>query len=280
MVDPATGLSEVEWFRPSGYDGELELLIGAPSVRSWSPRLCEGFEIVVLIGTPHVASIDGLSTEVPIGTPYLIPSGTVWSAKRTTAGFFTVELGPTLFSRLRDEWPARISSFGSGLPRLALRTLGTFWRAHRILRSHQEAGARSEALLELLAAVFQQLSSAPPRAAPESAAGIERVRALLHEYPARDADVEQLARLAGVSIFQFVRAFKRRHGVTPRRYRDALRVARARRLLATDHPVGDVVAALGFSSEPVFRRLFEHSVGVRPERYAVRRLSVVAGSPT
>jgi AraC-like DNA-binding protein len=269
MVEPATGLDGAEWFRPSEYRGELELLVGAPALRVWSPRICEGVEIVVLVGAPHVVHVNGVAHEAPVGVPFLVPAGTIWSAKRTTAGFFSLELGPMLFSRLCDQWPGRRWIMGPGFPRLHDRKmLETFWHSHKVLRAHGEAIARSQALIQLFTTVFEQLSGVPMRPTLVPAAGLERVRALLHEDPARDADLAQLAAVAGVSIFQLARAFKRRHGVTPWRYRDALRVSRARRLLAASHAVAEVAAALGFPSEPAFRSVFERNVGVGPERYA------------
>lgn len=100
-----------------------------------------------------------------------------------------------------------------------------------------------------------------------------RARDLLAEMP---ASVDQAAREAGMSPFHFIREFERMFGLTPRQYRTAARLDRAKVLLASgDLSVTDVCFEVGFSSLGSFSDLFARRVGQPPSEYRRRAMVTV-----
>lgn len=105
----------------------------------------------------------------------------------------------------------------------------------------------------------------PPRATA-------RMRECLNE-EGLDIDLETLARRAGLSRFQALRAFKRRYGLPPHAYQLCLRISHARRLLLQGESAADVAALCGFADQSHFNRHFKRLNGVTPVQYARGRLS-------
>jgi AraC-like DNA-binding protein len=74
-----------------------------------------------------------------------------------------------------------------------------------------------------------------------------------------------------MSRFHLARGFAREFGLPPHAYQIALRVERARALLARGLRAVDVAAAVGFADQSHFARHFTRAVGVTPGRYARAR---------
>jgi AraC family transcriptional regulator len=86
----------------------------------------------------------------------------------------------------------------------------------------------------------------------------------LHE-PIR---VALLARLAGLGLQPFGRAFKVTTGLSPQQYLIALRTHRARELLlGTAMPVADIALACGFCDQPHLTSTFTRTFGSAPSTY-------------
>ncbi|WP_086740160.1 AraC family transcriptional regulator [Erythrobacter colymbi] len=99
-----------------------------------------------------------------------------------------------------------------------------------------------------------------------------RVRDYLHTHYARDTSLSELAALVGLSPFHFTRMFKQSTGVAPYAYLRALRVEQAQALLAaSDLPVTEVAARVGYDTPQAFARMFRAEVGTSPSRW--RRLN-------
>ncbi|MGZ7007355.1 MAG: helix-turn-helix domain-containing protein [Ilumatobacteraceae bacterium] len=260
-------LEDVEIHRPEEFGGEVELQLGLPAVRSWPTRMCQGLEISLLIGPSHSTQIQGRQTDTPGKTTFVQLPGTVWSADEVSGAFLSVDIGPALFGRLAAEWPGRSALPGPSL--VALPSLmDLFWFSHEVLRSQADRTARSEVLLRLVKTVLTHLIGAQSYTLP-SADAIARVRDAIHDCPAAAPTIDELAQLAGLGCFELAIKFRNRYGLTPARYRLALRVALARRMLATGRSVDETVAVLGFGSAGALRRAFSSVVGVTPERYAM-----------
>jgi AraC-like DNA-binding protein len=244
----------------------VELQVGVPAVRRWPTRICAGLEISLLIGNSHETTIQGRSTETPGKVTFVQMPGTVWSAPEVGGAFLSLEIGPAYFAQLVAEWAGRPALPGPSLVPVPL-AMEMFWSSHRVLRSQNDATARSEALVGLLKTVLVQLTGPPPDggASPD---GVSKARDALHDRPAHAPTIEELAGLAGMTSFELVRAFRDRYGLTPSPYRQALRLARARQLLAVGRSVGETAAELGFGSADQLRRAFATQVGLTPEAYA------------
>jgi AraC-like DNA-binding protein len=80
--------------------------------------------------------------------------------------------------------------------------------------------------------------------------------------------VDDLARAAMFSKFHFSRVFQRVTGLSPGRFLSALRLQRAKQLLAsTTLPVADITHQVGFNSVGTFSTRFTSAVGVPPTTY-------------
>ena len=102
--------------------------------------------------------------------------------------------------------------------------------------------------------------------------GITRARRFIDERYAGSIRVAALARLAGVSTFHFIRAFRQATGLTPHQYLRDRRIARARELLVqTPLPVTEICDAVGFQSLGSFSSLFRRLTGESPAAYRARR---------
>lgn len=80
--------------------------------------------------------------------------------------------------------------------------------------------------------------------------------------------IDDLARAAMFSKFHFTRVFLRVTGLSPGRFLSALRLAEAKRLLATTViSVADISHQVGYNSVGTFSARFSSSVGVSPSGY-------------
>ncbi|MBV8033513.1 AraC family transcriptional regulator [Roseateles sp.] len=105
-------------------------------------------------------------------------------------------------------------------------------------------------LLELVAGL---LRPATTRAAVH--AGVAAARERMDDDPAADA---------GLSRYQFLRAFTRLTGLPPHAYRLQRRVQRARQLVRGGLPLADAAAASGFADQSHMTRCFVRSYGLTP----------------
>lgn len=109
--------------------------------------------------------------------------------------------------------------------------------------------------------------SASPTSA-DTFARLCRARDRLREVHDRTLTIDEVARDASMSPFQFIRRFTAFFGDTPHQFRIQARVDRARELLALGgHSVTDVCMEVGFSSLGSFSDLFARRVGMPPSAY-------------
>jgi AraC family transcriptional regulator len=82
----------------------------------------------------------------------------------------------------------------------------------------------------------------------------------------------ELARVACLSKYHFLRSFKAFTGVTPARYLNGLRIERAQQILRRQSgvPLSEVARLVGFSEPAALSRAFQRLVGVRPGGYRAK----------
>lgn len=95
-------------------------------------------------------------------------------------------------------------------------------------------------------------------------------REYLHAHAHHDIGLDQLAAATGVDRFRLTRAFKAAYGIAPHAYLVQLRLAKARRLLASGEQPAAVAMALGFADQSHLGRWFVRAYGLTPALYRKR----------
>jgi len=145
-------------------------------------------------------------------------------------------------------------------PLLASRFRGLF----RILTSGIDAGLSGEAgLLELVAQVICERRM-PVVVAPD----IRQAQAMIDDDPAAGHTLAGLAREAGLSRFQLLRAFEKTTGLTAHAYIVQRRVNLARELIAGGVSLAAAAASSGFADQSHMTRVFVSKYGISPGSFA------------
>ena len=205
MTKVLVGLEQAVLFSPPEYAGQVEIQSGAPALRHWAPRVCDGLEISLLIGPSHDAIIEGRRTTTPGNITFIQLPGTVWSAEQVYGAFLSIELKPDLFASLRENWPTSPTLPGPSqivVPEL----LQAFTAAHNAFRFHRDAMTTTEALVELLRQVLATITGIEP--GTPTCDDVSRARDALHDGSNRSLTIDELATEAGLTPFEFVRAFQ------------------------------------------------------------------------
>lgn len=114
------------------------------------------------------------------------------------------------------------------------------------------------------------LPPAEPRPTGERIAPWQLRAALahMHAHLGDPVTLEDLAAIAGVSVFHFSRGFRNAVGEPPLRHLARLRITEACRLLAqTDRPVGAIARSVGYRSPQAFARAFERHCRCTPRAH-------------
>ncbi|RQP24158.1 AraC family transcriptional regulator [Piscinibacter terrae] len=140
--------------------------------------------------------------------------------------------------------------------------LASMWQA-------DDALARDGALMELLDAVRPLARGAGPgQATPVgSDSALDRAITLMRDRLADSLSLDDLAAVADLSPFHFQRRFKARHHATPHQVLMALRLFRAKQLLAAGCAPVAVAADVGLADQAHLTRRFARMYGVTPARY-------------
>jgi len=97
---------------------------------------------------------------------------------------------------------------------------------------------------------------------------LRRVKDFIDAQISNEITISDLAAMAGLSQYHFIRAFKDSVGLPPYQYVLSERTHRARGLLSKpDLSLGDVALAVGFSDASQLNRVFRKFVGVTPTAY-------------
>jgi AraC family transcriptional regulator len=97
---------------------------------------------------------------------------------------------------------------------------------------------------------------------------VERVICAMRNHLSEPLNLESLAKIAIISPYHFHRVFAEITGITPGRFLAALRIEKAKRLLATSTMgITDVCLDAGYNSLGTFTTIFTGFVGLSPNRF-------------
>ena len=159
----------------------------------------------------------------------------------------------------RGWWFADALDHDAPRARRVSRLLRQLWHAHEPL-------AFDGLLLDLI----DELRPSARVAQPARSEGMLRFAPViehLRAHLAQRVTLDELAVVAGLSPFHFLRQFKRAHHATPQQMLMALRLFEAKRLLAAAEAPAQVAAAVGLADQAHLTRAFANRYGVTPARY-------------
>lgn len=97
----------------------------------------------------------------------------------------------------------------------------------------------------------------------------------INENMTADFTIEYLAEMCNVSSAHFRRLFKAQFGMTPIKYKNNLRISKAKMLLRRSSlSICEIASFLGFDSEYYFSRVFKDITGTSPGAYKKTKKSV------
>jgi len=106
-----------------------------------------------------------------------------------------------------------------------------------------------------------------PAALPATTQPILLAKELMDCCPQEEHTLTQLAELAGLSQWHFLRQFKAVTGMTPHAYLVQARLRKARALLRQGTTILDTAILCGFTDQSHFHRHFKNSVGLTPGEF-------------
>lgn len=121
----------------------------------------------------------------------------------------------------------------------------------------------------LLMFVGDLFGSAPTRQTPSTpdAKRLQSVQAMIQARCTEAIPLSEMAAQACMSRYHFVRAFRRKVGMTPHAWQLDQRIQRARGLLDQGMGLAEAALYLGFADQSHFQRAFKQRVGATPGEY-------------
>ncbi|HYF75032.1 MAG TPA: AraC family transcriptional regulator [Candidatus Nitrosocosmicus sp.] len=104
---------------------------------------------------------------------------------------------------------------------------------------------------------------------PANHKGVHKVIEFFREhYNSNDYSSEEIARIANLSPYHFIRLFKQETGKTPYEFLTGIKIEKAKNLLKNnEHTITEIGRLCGFTSHSHFTSTFRKKTGVSPKEY-------------
>ena len=142
---------------------------------------------------------------------------------------------------------------------------------HAMILEESVDFCKEELLFALLEQLLEEFAAPFTPPAPQTGDAVARairvVCAFLEEHYAERISLDDLGRLAGLDKYYLLRAFTSAKGITPYRYLENVRIARAKALLETGVPPVEAALSAGFADQSHFTKFFKCFIGLTPKQY-------------
>jgi AraC-like DNA-binding protein len=271
----AVALEGCRIWRPPFSGAPVEIVSADARPRAFPMRVTETLGICLKAGAAHGVRADGRLVAYPADSVCIRPPGCLWTSEAAPVAFLSIDIG--------GDWlPAEgIRGVMTFAPRSELPDIRVI--VHRVNHAASalalDASGLDASALEADVALAELVTAAIGIVTPRAAAlrdegagrrGVVRARDFLVAYADQNPTLDCLARHASMNKFVLVRAFRRMFGTTPHAYLMAVRLERARALLASGMRSIDASAAAGFADQAHLSRWFKRKYGVTPAAYARR----------
>ncbi|WP_296228868.1 helix-turn-helix transcriptional regulator [Ralstonia sp. UBA689] len=144
-----------------------------------------------------------------------------------------------------------------------------FCQFNALLFSEASPCDKEAALIEFIGDcdTTQDLRIEAPNVPLNLAVQIQPALHCLRTEPASSIALDELARLAGMSRYQVIRAFRAVTGMTPHSWQLNQRINLAKERIRSGDGISDVAQSLGFADQAHFQRVFKAYAGVTPGRF-------------
>lgn len=247
-----------------------------PGEYSRPPMVEHAFCLMVSGSGPAMSDLGFGRYEGPIGPGAMLlapAEGPIHTALTFTSRVLVVIPPPDALSRAQDALGLRLD-----IERLSLRLTQDTLAAELLKALHRENAAGAGELfvdyaVGTLVAALAGGSGATSDVLPPAARGLapwqaRRAVAFLTDRLEEEVSLADVANTVGLSPYHFARAFKATTGEPPHRFRMALRVERAKEMLAgTGESVTAIAHACGFASSQHMATVFRRLLGTTPSAY-------------
>lgn len=253
---------------------EIEVCVGEHITEAEPLQFHEALEIwLVTRGTARIR-LFGAQRTLEVGSAALVAPGELHAVDGPHCGgysFFALRIDPAVLDRRRAS--TAVSRDPIPIPGVALADSAL---CSQLMAVHETwangASAREkhgvlDNLIDRLASSGLPLVSRSADHAGSHARAIDQTLAYLRERYADEVSLSELAAVAQLSRFHFLRVFSGALGVTPRQFQLLLRVAHAKALLRGKREIVEVALLTGFFDQSHLTRCFHHIVGVTPGEY-------------
>lgn len=228
---------------------------------------------------PGMRSLDGKRSRerrAP-GDIAIIPAGVTHACSwDTSAQFIVLAIEPTLLKQVGQDWvnPDQIEL----LPQFMSESDPFVQNILSTLKGEAEIGGMGSHLLidslktALVVHLLRNYCATRPKLSGVSAGLSQRMLSLVKDYIDhhlhQDLKLEDLAAIAQLSPYHFLRLFKQRMGITPHQYILQCRLNRAKHLLQySDLSIIEIAMQTGFCDQSHLTRYFKQMLGVTPGKF-------------
>jgi AraC-like DNA-binding protein len=239
--------------------GGIELQLGRSEQGGFEPHFHEEYQILVVTEGAFRLATARQSHVIESGMVCVLNPQEAHACEHVGGGWScrNMYVPPNVLERLRPDWNSRVLGFEGP-------AIDSPEMANALTSAHEEAisSGDASALLESLRRFIGLHSAEVPQRQPTGA--VERAITHLRERYVTGVPLSELAAVANLSPYHFIRVFTRETGLTPLTYQNNLRLARAKRSLRVQARGAQAAIDSGYYDQSHLTRALQRTHGITP----------------